>query len=77
MAPNTLIDTTRFLEKKKEKVRIRFLACDKAYGIDTFPQMVIRMSYCPRCFLGRQSNELLIEFHCSPTARANNTLLYS
>ena len=68
MAPNTTLGPARLAGRKKQKDRMTFLACVNADGMEKFPLMTIGKSARPRCFQGREPNELLIDYHYSPKA---------
>lgn len=64
LAPTTTIGPGQLPGRKKQKDRIKFLACANEDGTEKFPLFVICKSAQPRCFGGKTSSELGIDY-CS------------
>ncbi len=71
MPPRDTIAPARIPGRKKKKERITSLACCNADGSEKMPLLFVGKSANPRCFNGRNSSELNIEYSSSPRAWRN------
>lgn len=76
LAPDRTIAVERLPGRKKDKVRLTYLACCNATGTEKLPLMCIGKALRPRCFKKKRGQELGFDYHANRKAWMTSALFF-